>query len=361
MRIATIRREQHLRIDYIRGSKPATKLAVTFSHWAPPGRLSLTGPGYSGWFLLENGYDLVAFKANRNWWFQDLDDADFARVNAIVDLSDRRYATRVGYGSSMGAYAALQFARPLRLDRVLALSPQFALSQPWDTRWHDEMALVEIRHRLTPDAVAPGCAYFICFDPIDRDRFHVRRYAEILPVDRLTLYPVPYAGHPAAEMLNEGGVLKAVALGILDEGRPPGRRLIRDARRRSERYLHLLSLHCWRRRKHAWALAAIDRAIALAPDRAALHGHRSAVLDSLGRPAEAIDAARQAAALSPREASRHAHLSRLLARAGNLDEALAAIDRAIAIDEASAAWQRHRAHLVQRRRWPPATGLRAAP
>ena len=49
------------------------------------------------------------------------------------------------YGSSMGGYAALRFARALRADAILALSPQYSIDPavvPWEDRWRQDGARI---------------------------------------------------------------------------------------------------------------------------------------------------------------------------------------------------------------------------
>ena len=111
---------------------PHKNIALTFTPFGMDGEVSLSGVGYGGELLLRNGFDVVAFKSARNLWYQNLLPETIAEVENFISSHSSQYTKRVGYGSSMGGYAVIQFSRDLKLDVVLALSPQFpVLVKPW--------------------------------------------------------------------------------------------------------------------------------------------------------------------------------------------------------------------------------------
>jgi len=348
MKSVTIRADGNLRIDYVQGGDANALLAFTFTNWAPPGATSLDGPGYAGRFLLAHGFDVVAFKSNRNYWFQDVDEADLARVEQAVAGGGRAYARRVGYGSSMGGYAAIQFSGALRLDRVLAFSPQFAIAAEWDRRWAREASAIAFRHEIDRRALAPGCDYVVAFDPQDADIDHVRRFAALIAPERLREIRLPHSGHPTGDFIAETGHLKPFALAVLRDGTPPPLQEIRRDRRRSKSFLWALALHCARRARPRVALTLIERAIAMDATKPHFHWQRSLLLDRLGDLDGAVAAQRHAVALDPADPHQHACLSHLLGRQGAFDAALAAIDRAIALDAGQAGFHAHRSALLDR-------------
>ena len=59
-----------------------------------------------------------------------------------------RHARRVAYGTSMGGYAAIQLSAALKLDAVLALSPQFEVDKAYDTRWKVLANSIDYRYRI---------------------------------------------------------------------------------------------------------------------------------------------------------------------------------------------------------------------
>jgi tetratricopeptide (TPR) repeat protein len=360
MNLFGIHMAEHLRIDYVQGDPlggdplgggpPGTPgerdLVFTFTNWAPPGATSLDGLGYAGRFLVDNGFDVVAIKANRNWWFQDLDRAIFDAVEQAIARGGRAYRRRVGYGSSMGGYAAFQFSGALKLDRVVAYSPQFSIHEAWEPRWAREAAAIAFTQAMTRAALAPSCRYVVVYDPCNPDIEHVRRFAAIVPDGRMQELRLRYSGHPSGDFIAETGHLKAFALALLRGDAPPPVAAVRRDRAKSHAYLRTLAASCLERAKPRVALDLIDRALAIAPDRPLYHWQRSLILDRLGRGGECIAAGRQAHLLAPDDALYSLHLTHLLSRKGDAIGALAALDRALTVDPDNAGSHRQRALLL---------------
>ncbi len=93
------------------------------------------------------------------------------------------------------------------------------------------------------------------------------------------------------------------------------------------------------------ALAAFDRALALAPDYANGHFNRGNLLADAGRYEEAIDSYRRALALDPGDAGAHCRLGVACGHLGRADEALTAFERALAINPDYAEAHRNRAFV----------------
>ncbi len=79
------------------------------------------------------------------------------------------------------------------------------------------------------------------------------------------------------------------------------------------------------------ALAALDQALAIAPDRGALHHNRAVLLQRLQRPAEALQAHQRAQALGVDAADAHYNHGNTLQSLGRLREALAAYAAALRV------------------------------
>ncbi len=81
------------------------------------------------------------------------------------------------------------------------------------------------------------------------------------------------------------------------------------------------------------ALAAIDRGLALEPERAPLLVDRARVLGELGRHAEALADLDRALALDARDDDAHAFRASALRQLGRLEEALAAADASLKLNQ----------------------------
>ena len=334
-----IHRSDAYRIDFHRSADSGDRLAFTFTEF---GGKTDAGPGYGGRFLLDNGFDVIAVKSGADTWYQDLPDAAFEQIEHAIARSGTRYAWRAGYGSSMGAYAAIAFSRPLLLDAVAAVSPQVDITQPWDTRWAAAARRIGAMRALDASSWRPGCRYVVMFDPWDLDAKHYAVLEAAFPPGCLLPVRVRFAGHPAGFHLSEIGRLKPIALAALTGASlaEPCRDLHR-LRSRSATALFHLAGRCLATRKLGWADQAITAALRLRPLDAELNIRAALVAETtdLGR---AIGKAATAVALNPRHPVMAFTLSRLLLRQGLCGPALHQIEAAIGLDPGQSLFRDHR-------------------
>ena len=104
-------------IDFFSDGTHAGKtVAFTFTPYEDSSDFWLNSTGYGGDLLLKSNLDVVAFKSTKNLWYQNLAHETLAAIARFIDGHPASHVRRVGYGSSMGAYAAIQFSRALKLD-----------------------------------------------------------------------------------------------------------------------------------------------------------------------------------------------------------------------------------------------------
>lgn len=313
----------------------------------------LDGPGFGGDLLTRAGWHVLAFKSTADDWFQSIDEAALAAVDAALAPLALTLTLRASYGSSMGGHAAIVFARRLGCTRVLALSPQFCIDDPADRRWAARAASIRWRWRITPDSLPAGAQCIVVHDNRSVDAWHVRQLQTTLGIDRVVPLPVRHAGHPVSHALTEAGLIRQLALDVLTTGTVPHIDL-RPQRWRSAAYLGGLAERLASHRRTAVAL----RMLALGLQRAPAHIHgpllrqRSALLSAAGRHDEAAADAAAGVAAWLGDPGMLAHQSQMLAAGGRLDEALTAIDAAITIDPMLPAYHLDRLGLLLRlRRW----------
>jgi tetratricopeptide (TPR) repeat protein len=333
-----------LQIDFFPAAASTGHVAITFTQFT--NRL-LDGYGFGGAFATQQGFDVVAVKTDRDEWFQSLSDDLCAGIDEF--LSARLPATyfRATYGSSMGAYAAILFAKPLRAQAVLAISPQFDIAAPWDSRWAAYAKSGNLRP-LTTALVSPDCRYTIIYDPMDRDQLHVDKFAEIIPPAQLHTIKVRFGGHPAGANLASAGALKETANKALrGEPVPNVTQQLRANRRRDARYLFELSRHCVKRRKLTWAESAASQAVGIAPSNVDYQIHLAVVLERQRKLWEAMTQAAVALALAPSHPSVIATLSRILQKQKFYKQALHYMDAAIAVRGINPGLQAQRDALIK--------------
>jgi hypothetical protein len=249
--VTLLRTDRH-QVDYFPNGGKIT--AFIFSHWAsqPQPR---EGFGFGGELLLETGFDVVAFKAVHNDWFSCITEDQVRSIGASVPAG-----VRVGYGTSMGGYAALRFSGLLGMTRVLAISPQFDIRQPWDRRYEREAALKDFQ---PINVLCTACCYFVAFDPLNQDALHVRALEELGSIERIHVWR---AGHPASFYLADVGAIRQFVLSILLHGQVLDLRPFRRFRRKSRHYLLSVALLAARRNRLTLAISVINEALALQPE-----------------------------------------------------------------------------------------------
>lgn len=329
-----------LRVDHHRiHARPCTRLAVTFTSF---GNQELDGLGFAGRFLLREGYDLLAFKLVGETWYQGVPAELFEWLR--LRMARFCYHRRVGYGSSMGGYAAIQFAGRLALDQVLALSPQFTVEGDFDARWAPWGAHIDFQYRIDGSCLAPGTRVLIVYDRYSPDHLHATAFRQHIPAERLRLAPIPFAGHPVEVYLSQLGRLKQVARQGLALGHLSGID-VRTGKAKCLAYLSSLSLEAHHRGRAERSLRLVERALDEFPDVPVFHSHRSALLELLGRHDEAVEATREGIERCPEHHELLAYQAQLLEQLGDPDEALRAIRQALRIAPEHAGYRERLAAL----------------
>jgi glycosyltransferase involved in cell wall biosynthesis len=213
------------------------KLAVTFQ---PYGFLGFEAKGFGENFFISLGYDVLCFKTTENDWYQA---ASIEDMTHLAEKYLQHYGLRVGYGSSMGAYAALYFAKALELNKVIAFSPQFSIassSVPFELRWQESASSLSFKH--TPMIGDDGVEVFMLYDPINTlDKKHVNLIRSQFPAGQDI--KLPFTGHPSISPLADCEILRHSMECLLDDRGIDIRRTRRAIREMSEEYANNILQH----------------------------------------------------------------------------------------------------------------------
>ncbi|UVO50767.1 alpha/beta hydrolase [Sphingomonas sp. SUN019] len=266
-------------------------IVVTFASFT--NTPDLDRPGFGEEFLEREGIDAIHVVNRLNRWYQHRDIPDMLAAIAAVT---RDYDRVITYGSSMGGYAALRFARSLGADTAIALSPQHSVDPrvvPWETRWQPDIAQIEFDE--IPFAPAPR--QYVFYDPHDiPDDRHVALIAAAGPVARI---PLPHAGHPVGALLTETGALqwalRAIAAGTFDPAEV--RSKVRAGRRQSQHLYYTLA-HRAAVRRPRLAITLLRKAIAITPESHIVSA-MAVQMDRLGRREQAARLHERAVLLTP--------------------------------------------------------------
>ncbi len=187
------------RIEFHKGEGNRLGLFFTFTHFMFD---DLDAEGFAVRYLLDRGYDVVAFKSVRNDWFQGLPKTALHQAAAL----GRGYRERGTYGSSMGGYAAIAFADMLGADRVIALSPQFSITDDTDLRWWTQSQAISGWPYRIEDGSCRRCEVQLIYDPLEpEDVYQIGCITAALASLRIEHVQVPLSSHPTTHFLVQTG------------------------------------------------------------------------------------------------------------------------------------------------------------
>ncbi|MFY0312392.1 hypothetical protein ACFMBG_21140 [Leisingera sp. D0M16] len=165
--------------------------------------------GFPYW--ANKGFNVVGLlESDRQAWYRRSSFLEILEA-AKKELRGLSFSRRVGYGGSMGGYAAGAFAAELDCDTCLLLNPISTLHPdlvPFEPRFR-EAAQQDWSGSYSDAAEQAGRfeSLYIVADPLFHfDAAHVKRFCSNHPSPRF--YRVPGVGHKVAEHMHHLGVLK---------------------------------------------------------------------------------------------------------------------------------------------------------
>jgi hypothetical protein len=231
-------RSDNLVVRRVRGTGarvPATCF-VTFGSYTV--EYDLERQGFGEDFLRDEGIDTIHVLNRDNQWYQYPKMPEALAAIAAATAKVPRVFT---YGSSMGGYAALRFARAFGARTAIAISPQYSLDPrvvPFETRWQADLARITFREG---NYEAPA-RQILFYDPRLRvDAQHVRLFEA--GGQETVMVGVPHAGHPVGPLLVETGALQEAIRAIVTGSFTPSvvQRAVRERRARSQHHFFMLS------------------------------------------------------------------------------------------------------------------------
>jgi len=303
--------QKNLTVDVNVSDTPNSTIAVTFTYAS---FRDLEAPGFAVEYLQKLNIDVIAFKINDDSWFQKVPPELLEEVRALIH--DPQYEKRIGYGSSMGGYAAICFSAALELDQVLAFSPQYRIDTEHDTRWKHKAEQIESwPYRIEGKNVSDACRYYCIYDPKhELDSWHVEEIGLVLG-DSLRRIGIPFSGHPASTYLTEIRVVSRFVAAVLAEEDYHAID-VKSGWKSSPAYLAALSSYVRGRDKKCSAYILRQRAVEVAPDDALMRYYLANSLDDMNDLAAAIEQCRLAVELAPDVDLYQRRLEKFLDRAG---------------------------------------------
>jgi hypothetical protein len=312
-------------IDFHPAITDSNRLVITFTAF---GNQILDGSGFGGKFLTENGLDVISVKSILDDWYAGFGTNEMLAIEEFL-RARRPYIARATYGSSMGGYAAFRFAKALGASVSLSVSPQYAISADWDTRWASNALRIGEISPLLENDVSRECKYCIVYDPRNPDSKHALLYEDV--IKNLEHNITPYAGHPSGFVLRDTGALHPLVLSCLKAESGNWRKIYRQNRAQSSIYLLNLALELIRHSKKNWAKIVLYKAVLLDPLDAPCRVKLAELCGATGELNDAVLHASVAVALRPTQPDMNAVLATMLWRKGLRASAAHYADRAISI------------------------------
>ena len=156
--------------------------------------------------LIKYQYNVIGVMPKQKSWFPQASMIELAKaISPILE----GFKNIVGYGGSMGGYAAIKYSNLLNMNRVIAFVPQYSIDPEHveDRRYAEFFdAIANKDMQIQPQDVDAAREYVIVYDPyFSIDREHYLKIKELLP--SLHTIHLPFTGHEALSVLASSSLL----------------------------------------------------------------------------------------------------------------------------------------------------------
>ena len=156
--------------------------------------------------LLKHDFNVIGIMPKQKSWFPE---SSMRQMFAAIEDLIAPFKTRIGYGGSMGGYAAIKYSNLLDLKRVVALVPQYSIN-PEDVEdprynmfFHAEL---NANMQIQPQDVSAEREYIVVYDPYcPEDRAQYIKLEQVLP--HIHTLNLPFTGHDAIAVLASSELL----------------------------------------------------------------------------------------------------------------------------------------------------------
>ena len=193
--------DEHIRAIYLKGSSET--LVLSFGDLITRAKGNSINAEKS---LSKYEYSVIGIMPKQKSWFPHA--SMMGVLEAVKDIL-AAYPRIVSYGGSMGGYAAIKYAKPFGMHRVVAMVPQYSIDpdEVEDRRYTDFYDVaVNGGMRIQAQDIVADCEYIIVYDPyFDLDREHYQKIKPLIP--QLHTLHLPYTGHDAIAVLANSALL----------------------------------------------------------------------------------------------------------------------------------------------------------
>ena len=156
--------------------------------------------------LLKHDFNVIGIMPKQKSWFPE---SSMRQMFADIEDLIAPFKTRIGYGGSMGGYAAIKYSNLLDLKRVVALVPQYSINPDdvedprYNMFFHAEL---NANMQIQPQDVSAEREYIVVYDPYcPEDRAQYVKLEQVLP--HIHTLNLPFTGHDAIAVLASSELL----------------------------------------------------------------------------------------------------------------------------------------------------------
>ena len=116
----------------------------------------------------------------------------------------------------MGGFGAICYAEKLNLKSVLALSPQYTISESFDKRWKQHDESITWHHSAEMGVNYDGVIHLV-YDPFDMDARQAELICDNFTEATIFCHEIKSGSHPTALYFNDSGALKKLLLSFASD------------------------------------------------------------------------------------------------------------------------------------------------
>ncbi|MCH7335888.1 hypothetical protein [Acinetobacter sp. NIPH 2699] len=193
--------DEHIRVIFLKGSSDT--LVVSFGDLISRAKGMSINAEKS---LIKYQYNVIGIMPKQKTWFPK---SSMLNMQQQIQPVLQQFKQIVGYGGSMGGYAAIKYSNLLNMQKIVAFVPQYSIdpevvqdrryAEFFDASLHQEM-------QIQADEVDPAREYILVYDPYyAEDKEHFLKIQPLLP--KMHVIHLPFTGHEALSVLASSELL----------------------------------------------------------------------------------------------------------------------------------------------------------
>ena len=193
--------DEHIRVIFLKGSSDT--LVVSFGDLISRAKGMSINAEKS---LIKYQYNVIGIMPKQKSWFPQ---SSMLEMQRQIQPTLQQFEQIVGYGGSMGGYAAIKYSNLLNMHKIVAFVPQYSIDPDvvHDRRYAEFFdASIHQNMQIQADEVDSSREYIIVYDPYyAEDKEHFLKIQPLLP--KMHVIHLPFTGHEALSVLASSQLL----------------------------------------------------------------------------------------------------------------------------------------------------------